>query len=1009
MAQNEIINIEINAVDNASKKLKYVSSSVEELASKTSKQVSGVDKEFRSLYKTYDKFSSNTSKLTSNELMLYTKLTNAFAKADEARKKYLSSVEKYNEKEYALTDKQKQIRTLIETAKSKPAEEYRKLKTQKSATLAQLTAMQSEIDKEAQLQPRTEIVDEADRARKLDIVNEAQRRYAQAVINTKNASEKLLAVQSKSSLVIETQKAGYAKLDAEIQKNLVDVSKLEGSEKALGLSVNSAVMAQSFAYKKLEQDKLNLAVADENLRLAEENLQTIQNASARSLGGRANKEQLLVSAQQQVTTYAEQQAKAYDNVTTSSAKYDQSTNKLSISQEKLATAQNKANITSQIQETAVDAVGKSFNALKLTKVLGLIYAVRRLTSIFKEFIAQSSAFIENMNLLEVAFNDTANSTKNLIKQWSGDLGLNINDLAQYVATFKQMATAMGQVESTAVTMSYALTRVALDVSSLRNVSFETAVQDFASAVAGQVKPVRKYGFDVTMQSIEDLLKTEGIEAVTANMTMAEKQLARTVLLLRSSKLAWGDLTKTINTYANQQKVFEAQWQSLQRVMGDVLLGNYDATKSFNEIKDSAGILAKAIFYLNGAIMAIIETLRAFTPEVLSSGIEDNAIAMKQYADETQEAENATVGLLADFDKFTTLSGTQVGAVDSGLTESLTALLETDYAKYIETVNGRLSKTQQYALEIKQQILDLIFPNFSSSDMSLLEYMQSTNHWLLRLQNTFDSLGEQIFPTLKEIWKAFEPISTMSREAIIAILQLIADILEFTNSLGITKDLILVLLGMKIAKSLIGIGGELTKLISKISITNSTLPLSQSLLSGIGIQISMITGSTYLLTKAIEYFILNIGKMGNAFKILLPILSAALGLTVAFAIAKSGLGAPLAAIAAAGILTTAITLGVGTAISTIPKYATGGIPNSGEMYMANENGKSEFIGRVGNNATVTNQQQMTQILYSAAKQGIIDGLASGAFSIELDGKNIDNSSVAKGLYPALKIVKRQYGE
>ena len=52
------------------------------------------------------------------------------------------------------------------------------------------------------------------------------------------------------------------------------------------------------------------------------------------------------------------------------------------------------------------------------------------------------------------------------------------------------------------------------------------------------------------------------------------------------------------------------------------------------------------------------------------------------------------------------------------------------------------------------------------------------------------------------------------------------------------------------------------------------------------------------------------------------------------------------------------------------YSGGGMPQSGEMYVARENGMSEFIGRIGNRATVANNDQIV----TAVTNGVYEGVA-----------------------------------
>lgn len=90
-----------------------------------------------------------------------------------------------------------------------------------------------------------------------------------------------------------------------------------------------------------------------------------------------------------------------------------------------------------------------------------------------------------------------------------------------------------------------------------------------------------------------------------------------------------------------------------------------------------------------------------------------------------------------------------------------------------------------------------------------------------------------------------------------------------------------------------------------------------------------------------------------------------------------------------------------------QYAGGGFPKSGELFMANENGQQELVGRIGNQPAVANQDQIGDAIFRymdahSAQNGngidteelataIVRGIrASGLGTIKLDGKTISGS-------------------
>lgn len=78
---------------------------------------------------------------------------------------------------------------------------------------------------------------------------------------------------------------------------------------------------------------------------------------------------------------------------------------------------------------------------------------------------------------------------------------------------------------------------------------------------------------------------------------------------------------------------------------------------------------------------------------------------------------------------------------------------------------------------------------------------------------------------------------------------------------------------------------------------------------------------------------------------------------------------------------------------VKAYASGGYPDSGELFIANETG-AEMVGTLGGRTAVVNNSQIEDALYKAVAQGVSDGLANKGgdaneqpicVSVELDGE------------------------
>ena len=133
---------------------------------------------------------------------------------------------------------------------------------------------------------------------------------------------------------------------------------------------------------------------------------------------------------------------------------------------------------------------KSAGFVAFTKMLDKV-----LTTMFK-FTSKSADYVENLNLMNVAFHRTEDSISEanlegikFVNTLSDMYGLDESALTRTVGNFKQLANAMGMADDLGTKLSKTLTQMSIDISSLYNVNFEKAVQVLQSSIAGQTKPI----------------------------------------------------------------------------------------------------------------------------------------------------------------------------------------------------------------------------------------------------------------------------------------------------------------------------------------------------------------------------------------------------------------------------------------------------------------------------------------------------------------------------------------
>lgn len=151
------------------------------------------------------------------------------------------------------------------------------------------------------------------------------------------------------------------------------------------------------------------------------------------------------------------------------------------------------------------------------------------------------------------------------------LALDPQKIMDYQASIAAVTNSVGLCGETSTNTAKALTMLAADMSSLKNVNLSTAMTNFQSGLIGQSRALYKYGIDITNNTLQTYAYSLGLSKAVSEMTQAEKMQLRLVAILDQSKVAWGDQARTINSVANQYRILKQQVSNLARVIGNLFL------------------------------------------------------------------------------------------------------------------------------------------------------------------------------------------------------------------------------------------------------------------------------------------------------------------------------------------------------------------------------------------------------------------------------------------------------
>ena len=367
-------------------------------------------------------------------------------------------------------------------------------------------------------------------------------------------------------------------------------------------------------------------------------------------------------------------------------------------------------------------------------------SINRLITAYGKAIDASTAYLENINLYQVAFEGSYKSADKFIDTMTEMYGLDESWLTRTVGIFKQLSNAMGVSAETGERLSTLLTQMSLDIASLYNVDMERASSVLQSAMAGQTKPIRGLtGGDITQATLQTTLDNLGIQRSIAELSFAEKRLIIIVSLTQQLNESIGDMGRTIESPANQIRVMNSQWDRMTRAVGNVLLPT----------------IASILPYVNAILMVITEILNAVATFFGYSegdydyfaGVADSVLEMEEGLEGANQSAKKLKQGLRGFDKLNVITtptsagaggGTGGGNIDPDIMNAFNSA----YDDYL----AKLEKTEMRATKIRDAI------------MEWLGFIKVINPLTGEISWQYKGLEE----TIKSLWSSFKKLPTTAK-------------------------------------------------------------------------------------------------------------------------------------------------------------------------------------------------------------------------------------------------------
>lgn len=223
------------------------------------------------------------------------------------------------------------------------------------------------------------------------------------------------------------------------------------------------------------------------------------------------------------------------------------------------------NSTANKATTHSGRLGNAFNRLFS------LATVKRLGKLLGQAISKASEYTETLNLFAVSMGKYGEEAYNYAQKVSEIMGIDPAEWMQNQGVFNTIITGFGVAGDKAAVMSKNLTQLGYDLASFYNIDFESAMQKVQSGISGELEPLRRLGYDLSVARLEQERLNLGIEKSVSDMTQAEKSQLRYYTMMNQVTQVQGDMARTLENPANQLRVLKAEFEQAARSLGNLFI------------------------------------------------------------------------------------------------------------------------------------------------------------------------------------------------------------------------------------------------------------------------------------------------------------------------------------------------------------------------------------------------------------------------------------------------------
>lgn len=228
----------------------------------------------------------------------------------------------------------------------------------------------------------------------------------------------------------------------------------------------------------------------------------------------------------------------------------------------------------QKASTSLSSLASQLEAIK--KRAAQLVSLKAIATYLANAVTKFNDFYEATDLFNNAMGELSGQATELINKMESLLGIDPTEAMTNIATIQSLATSFGLASDKAYILSKNLTQLAYDESSYWNKDTATTFTAIASAISGELEPIRRLGVDLSQARLQQELLALGFNKQVSSLSQADKAVLRYIAIMKQTTNVQGNLAQTISSPANMVRILKSEISQLAKAVGQLLYPAFKA-------------------------------------------------------------------------------------------------------------------------------------------------------------------------------------------------------------------------------------------------------------------------------------------------------------------------------------------------------------------------------------------------------------------------------------------------